>query len=291
VQIAMRHVYGAVMEPNFKLVEDEIDKLQSSEAFKKSCLMNTNRWGVVPNGNLQSECIEKLKRATGESWHFLTNCELVIKPAHVLKVCSRYFTNRVTTVNRLHVVQTGTVKCGTKSFKITGREHFYRWQPEYLKGIKTQNFKPKSLYSTFSPVNPLHFSASVIQDSIPDDSSVVRVFNEQLAERLDQFDAEWKAAWDKALHDAEQIVSNFSGKNTSKEAGKFREKLREFLSETSGLLEVGPDTMLECMQIDPDDLQELVKFLRRNRSSLVFVCREDFEDSQKEAKVQQVMES
>jgi len=117
------------------------------------------------------------------------------------------------------------------------------------------------------------------------------VFNEQLSERLDHLDKEWKAAWQKSLLDADQIVGQFSGINTNKEALKFREKLRDFLSKTPGLLDVNPDTMLECMSIDPDDLDDLVKFLKRNKSSLMFVRREDFEESQKVAQVQKIMES
>lgn len=281
------------MIPDYKLVEDAIDKLHSDDDFLKSCVPGHTRNSSfkATKTELQSEYTKKLKQATRESWDFLVNSKLTVSPPRVLKVCQSWSSNLVATVNRLHVVQNGTIRHGKTSFSVKGREFFNRWIPKYVNGILVKELSPKSFHSVFSNFSRMHLCEGILQDSYPDDSSVARVFNEQLSERFDHFDTEWRTAWDTSLRDAEKIINKFSGVNTDKEASKFREKLRKFLSETPGLLDINPDTMLECMSIDPDDLDDLVKFLRRNKSSLIFVCREDFESSQKEAQVQGVMES
>jgi hypothetical protein len=269
---------------DYKLVEDAIDKLRDSDAFKKSCTPD-NRRTKLNQAALQQEYIKKMRQATLQSWHFLINSKLKISPPRVLKVCSPYSQNLITTVNRLHVVLDGKISWEEKFFKVRGEKFFYRW-------THTHPQHPQQLYLSFSSYGISYMLDGVSSSSLtPDDSGISGVFNEQLSERLDYLDKEWKAAWQKSLLDADQIVGQFSGINTNKEALKFREKLRDFLSKTPGLLDVNPDTMLECMSIDPDDLDDLVKFLKRNKSSLMFVRREDFEESQKVAQVQKIMES
>lgn len=295
------------MTPDYKLVEIEIERLRLSDAFKKTFQGPDERaWGRVrqrraappyPYANpqsLQAEYIKRLCQATRDSFEFLTDCRIVADlPRVVKKSSSKHWQNKVCEHNRVHILQTGKVVNGKTNFAIGNEDFFLRWERKWVNGKLQPAPGPARMWKfTHEDNDPIHLPGSIPHNSEkPDDSEVVRVFNEQLAGQLDALHAEWQSIWKKTESSAPEVVRVFTEKAGGKEGAKFREKLRKFLSETPGLLEISPDIMLECMQIDPSDLELLSRFLRRNRSDLLFVCREDFDNTQKEAQVQKIMES
>jgi len=288
------------MTPDYKLVEIEIERLRLSDAFKTTFQEPGKRdpWRTTlaysnPQ-NLQAEYVKRLYQATRDSFDFLLDCKIIEDVPRVMKkASSKHWRNKVCEHNRVHILQTGKVVNGKTSFAIGDEDFFLRWERKWVNGKLQLTPGPARMWKfTHEDNNPVVLPGSIPYNAEkPDESEVVRVFNEQLAGELDALHAEWQSIWKKTKNSASEIVRAFTEKAGGKEGAKFREKLREFLKKTPGLLEISPDIMLECMQIDPSDLEQLSRFLRRNRSDLLFVCREDFDNTQKEAQVEKVMES
>jgi hypothetical protein len=289
--------------PDYQLVVAEIERLRLSDDFKQTFYepgKKPDPWlrqhqfqNYEDPVKLQTEYISRLYRATEDSFKFLLECRIVADvPRVVKKASSKFWQNKVCEHNRVHVLQTGKVVNGKTEFSTGDKDFFLRWEKKWVGGHLQQTPGPREMYKfTTEESNPNHLERVPYNATKPDASEVIRVFNEQLAQQLDALHAEWNGIWRKTEASAPEIVRAFTTKAQGKEGAKFREKLREFLKKTPGLLEISPDIMMECMQIDPSDLDQLSKFLRRNRSDLLFVCREDFDNTQKEAQVAKIMES
>lgn len=291
------------MIPDFSLVEAEIQKLEESADFKLTFdsvkqPFIVDRWrspGTHSYSNpqlMRIEYLSKLRQATRESWAFLLVCKIKADAPRVTKkASSKFWQSKVCEHSRVHILQTGKAVAGSIEFGLGDEDFFNRWEKKWVQGQLQQTLGPREMFK-FSEAKSNHLEGSVPYDAPkPDSSGVTRVFNEQLAEHLDELHREWNSTWKKTEANAPNIVKAFMGKAGGKEGAKFREKLRKFLKDVPGLLELSPQLMLECMQVDPRDLDELSKFLRRNKSDLMFVSLEDFDNTQKEAQVQKVMES
>jgi hypothetical protein len=76
-----------------------------------------------------------------------------------------------------------------------------------------------------------------------------------------------------------------------REQKKFQEKLFRFLAITPSFSDAAPEFILTCLRIEPNDLENLQKFLRLNKADVNFISEDDIVEAQKLAKVHEIMKS
>jgi hypothetical protein len=86
----------------------------------------------------------------------------------------------------------------------------------------------------------------------------------------------------------DEIIAAHKSKRTKKEAAKFQEKLMKFLKAFPFFADAKSEFVMDCFQIEPDDLEGLQKFLKTNRADVNFVTIEDISEARQLAQIAEV---
>jgi hypothetical protein len=113
---------------------------------------------------------------------------------------------------------------------------------------------------------------------------ILDVVGEKLCEldrKLKEIDADVTARID-------EILAAHKGKHSKKESAKFQAKLMKFMKAFPFFADSNAQFVMDCFQIEYNDLEGLQKFLKTNRADVNFVTVEDIEEARQLAQIAEV---
>lgn len=86
----------------------------------------------------------------------------------------------------------------------------------------------------------------------------------------------------------DEILAAHKGKYSGKESKKFQAKLMKFMKAFPFFADSSAQFVMDCFQIDHENLEGLQKFLKANRADINFVTVEDIEEARQLAQIAEV---
>jgi hypothetical protein len=180
--------------------------------------------------------------------------------------------------NRLHVCPVVRFKSAIGEGRITHEDGFE---------IRTSEVQGEDFGKRFLPSAGFNgLAGGLYTHHIP--SELHPLILELCTEKLDALDQKLREVDADTIARLDEILAAHKGKHSKKESKKFQEKLMKFMKAFPFFADSKAEFVMDCFQIEYEDLEGLQKFLKMNRADINFITVEDIEEARQLAQIAEV---